>query len=107
MRSGSTVLGMAASSTGTDSESSIAGSISSAVSSDALGIPILSSSVGVFLDDAPYTDPSSTTSSNGVDIGMIVGVVVGSVAALVITGIAVYKYKKSREIFDIKPETDH
>ena len=55
MGSGSTVITAAASGTGTDSESSMASTIAGAVSSSALGIPILSSSVGVFLDDAPYS----------------------------------------------------
>jgi hypothetical protein len=49
MRSGSTVFGMAVSGDGSTSESSIANSLSTAVSSGSLGVPVMSSSVGIFV----------------------------------------------------------
>lgn len=82
--------------------SDLANSVSDSINSGTLGLPVLSSSVGVFIEDQAYS-PGSSESVN--KLALILGIVIGSVGFIVLIGTAIYCLKRSRkiEVADIKP----
>lgn len=111
---GSVNLGVAGTSDGTTTttggsspQSAIASTVDSTISGGDLGIPLISSSVGLFYEDSTYTEPTSSSGSEDTaNAAMIAGIVVGVVAFVAIIGLSIYWYKKNRGQADIKPDSE-
>lgn len=82
--------------------SDLANSVSDSINSGTLGLPVLSSSVGVFIEDQAYSSGSSESVNK---LALILGIVIGSVGLIVLIGTAIYCLKRSRkiEVAEIKP----
>ena len=71
---------------------------SMAASSSGSYFPVLSSSVGVYLNDETYTGEESSSSKGG--MALIIGIAVGVVVLSVIVGVVVYKIRQHKNLIN-------